>query len=191
MTKPTGKPRGRPRKPAPLPDAATDAPPKRSRGRPRKAAAPDLFSDLIDDNAEPEKRRGPGQPRKEIDLKLVYRLALIQCTDEEIAAVLGVSGDVLTDRKKNDPAFMEALRGGKANGRRALRRKQWQRAMNGSDTMLIWLGKNLMGQTDKVESTILTPEEVRRVAEAARFEASRRGHDADLAGRPVAGTLPN
>ena len=34
-------------------------------------------------------------------------------------------------------------------GKIAVRRAQHQRAVGGSDTMLIWLGKNWLGQTDK------------------------------------------
>ncbi len=90
-----------------------------------------------------------GRPRIEIDLTQVERLATIQCTDEEIACVLGVSYNTITRRKADDPAFVEALEAGRGKGRATLRRLQWQRAQGGSDTMLIWLGKNVMGQTDK------------------------------------------
>jgi hypothetical protein len=44
-----------------------------------------------------------GRPRIEFDRKVIEGLASIQCTDEEIAAVLGVSVDTLTRRKKDDP----------------------------------------------------------------------------------------
>jgi hypothetical protein len=40
----------------------------------------------------------------------------------------------------------------RASGRATLRRLQWQRANGGSDTMLIWLGKQMLGQKDKVET---------------------------------------
>jgi hypothetical protein len=32
-----------------------------------------------------------------------------------------------------------------------LRRKQLEKAMGGDSTMLIWLGKNMLGQSDKSE----------------------------------------
>jgi hypothetical protein len=38
-----------------------------------------------------------------------------------------------------------------AYGRRSLRRKQWQLAMNGDKTMLIWLGKQYLNQAEKHE----------------------------------------
>ncbi len=99
--------------------------------------------------AKTEAPRPPHRPRTEIDLVQVERLATIQCTDVEIAAVLGISSKTIQRRKEDDPAFLQALTDGRARGIATLRRVQYQRATGGSDTMLIWLGKNLMGQTDK------------------------------------------
>ena len=95
-----------------------------------------------------------GRPEIEFDLKQIERLAQIHCTDEEIAAVVGCSVDTLARRKVNDPDFIEVLERGKGRGRMALRRLQWQRANGGSDTMLIWLGKQLLGQRDKMDQAI-------------------------------------
>jgi hypothetical protein len=98
-------------------------------------------------------KKSAGRPRIEIDLVQVERLASIQCTDAEIAAVLDLSVDTLTRRKQDDPEFVQALETGKAKGRATLRRLQWQRATNGSDTMLIWLGKQALDQHDRHELT--------------------------------------
>jgi hypothetical protein len=95
-----------------------------------------------------------GRPAIEFDLAQIEGLARIQCTDEEIAAAVGCSVDTLARRKVDDPAFMEALQRGKAKGRGSLRRLQWQRANGGSDTMLIWLGKQLLGQRDKSDQSV-------------------------------------
>lgn len=98
-------------------------------------------------------KKSPGRPPIEIDLLQLERLASIQCTDAEIAAVLGVSTDTLARRKTADTNFVNALESGKAKGRATLRRLQWQRATNGSDTMLIWLGKQTLNQTDRAQLT--------------------------------------
>jgi len=100
--------------------------------------------------------RGPlpgegGAPVKEVDVKTAEKLALIQCTDIEMALCLGVSVDTLTRRKQEDAQFAEIIERGRANGRMSLRRRQFEKAMAGSDTMLVWLGKNLLGQRDKHE----------------------------------------
>ena len=88
-----------------------------------------------------------------IDLAALEELASIQCTDDEIAAVLGVSTDTLGRRKADDPAVLAAYANGKARGRVSIRRQQWIRAQSGSDTMLIWLGKNILNQKDRSELT--------------------------------------
>jgi hypothetical protein len=49
---------------------------------------------------------------------------------------------------ESDPAVAEAIESGRGNGRASVRRMQWAKAEQGSDTMLIWLGKVLCGQKD-------------------------------------------
>lgn len=75
----------------------------------------------------------------------------IQCTGEEIAGVLGISYDTLIRRiqEKGYADFAEYLAEKGAEGKRSLRRRQWSEAMGGSTTMLIWLGKQMLGQTDR------------------------------------------
>lgn len=112
---------------------------------------------------------GPGRPRKVIDAKLVEQLASIQCTDEEIAAICGVSHDTLLRRKNDDPVFLEAIEQGRAKGRVSLRRMQWKAATTGNPTMLIWLGKQLLGQRDKIEeATDDTLDKARMIRDAIK-----------------------
>jgi hypothetical protein len=116
----------------------------------RTARKPEQQLDL------PPKRNGPlpgegGAPVKEIDVKNAERLALIQCTDVEMALCLGVSVDTLARRKQQDPEFAETIERGRANGKMSLRRVQWQSAQAGNATMQIWLGKQILGQRDKHE----------------------------------------
>ena len=73
----------------------------------------------------------------------VQKLAAIGCTDKEIGDIVGCSHDTLTRR------FKEQLVTGRANGKASLRRKQWEIALGGNVSMLIWLGKQVLGQTDK------------------------------------------
>jgi hypothetical protein len=95
-------------------------------------------------------KRKAGRPVKDIDWNVVEKLASIQCTDEEIAAVLGVHSDTIKRRKKV-PEYAEILANGRAKGRASLRRLQWKSAEVGNVTMQIWLGKQLLGQRDKFE----------------------------------------
>ena len=76
---------------------------------------------------------------------------MIQCTDVEIAHCLGVSEATLIRRKHDDAEFAETLDRARSNGRMSLRRKQWEAASAGNPTMLIWLGKQILGQRDRFE----------------------------------------
>ena len=88
-----------------------------------------------------------GRPKKQIDYTTVEKLANIQCTQEEIASFLGVSSRTLL----RDEKFKELFSKGRENGKMSLRRIQWKHAEK-SATMAIWLGKQYLGQTDKLES---------------------------------------
>ena len=88
-----------------------------------------------------EKSKG-GRPKLEIDEDLVYKLAVIHCTPKEIASIVGCSQDTIRGR------FSDILAKGRAEGKQRLRRKQIEVAMQGNATMLVWLGKNILGQSD-------------------------------------------
>jgi hypothetical protein len=98
----------------------------------------------------PPKGEG-GAPPKEIDCTVVRRAAGIGCTNEEIATLVGVERTTLWRRLEKDPELQRCLDDGRNEGRATLRRWQWQKAEAGSDTMLIWLGKQLLQQRDKHE----------------------------------------
>ena len=82
------------------------------------------------------------RPKLEIDEELVSRLASIHCTMEEIASICNCSVDTLERR------FAETIKVAKDKGRSSLRRYQWEGAQKGNPAMLIWLGKQLLGQKD-------------------------------------------
>jgi hypothetical protein len=90
---------------------------------------------------------------KKIDFDTVEKLCAIQCTGEEIAGVLGIDYDTLNARIKEEYniSFSEYFKQKRQNGRASLRRLQWKKAEQGDTTMLIWLGKNYLQQTDKQE----------------------------------------
>jgi len=58
-----------------------------------------------------------GRPRIKIDYRQVEQLAAMQCTDEEIAAVLGVERSTIKRRKKDDDEFCTAYKKGKERGK--------------------------------------------------------------------------
>ena len=95
------------------------------------------------------------RPPKPIDLKLVEDLARIQCTDAEMAAILGFTREGFHKRKQRDSELVLVIEKGKDEGQCSLRRLQWKSATNGNIAMQIWLGKQYLGQRD-VQTTELT-----------------------------------
>ena len=96
------------------------------------------------------------KPTVKLDYELIRKLAAVQCTDCEIAAIVGISDDTFQRRKQDTPEMQAALKAGKESGRASLRRKQWAVAMGDDDkkpdpAMLIFLGKNYLQQSDKHE----------------------------------------
>ena len=82
-------------------------------------------------------------PLKDIDPKKVRKLASMGLTNVEIAAALDCSDDTLVRR------YAEYLNGGRDRLCASLKRRQFSVAMDGNVGMLIWLGKQYLGQTDK------------------------------------------
>jgi hypothetical protein len=102
--------------------------------------------------SEPGKGRAKhagGRPRLQFDLRQVEALARIGCTDDDMAAVLGVSVDTIQRRKRSCAEFRGVIEKGRASLRNSLRRLQVKKALEGNTTMLIWLGKQLLGQSDR------------------------------------------
>ena len=96
------------------------------------------------------------RPRVNIDYDLVDKLCSIQCTGEEIASVLEIDYDTLNNRIKQDKGkgFSDYFNIKRAKGKISLRRRQWKSAVEeGNVTMMIWLGKQYLGQSDKQELT--------------------------------------
>ena len=91
-----------------------------------------------------------GRPRKEIDFVQFEKLCSLQCTQKEIAAFFEISHDTLSDRCKEQygMTFEDVYAEKSQSGKIAVRRAQMQAAMAGDRTMLVWLGKNMLGQKD-------------------------------------------
>ncbi len=101
--------------------------------------------------------RGRGRPKKELDYKKITTLSQIHCTQEEIASVMEVSVRTLQRNKE----FCRIYKKGMEEGKASLRRMQFAKANEGNTTMMIWLGKQLLGQADKVENREVGKREVK------------------------------
>jgi hypothetical protein len=91
-----------------------------------------------------------------IDLDQIEKLAQIGATQHEMAHFLGVSTGLIEERLSR-PEFRAAWDRGQANLKLSLRRQQVKLADTGNVTMLIWLGKQLLNQSDKVSTEVSGP----------------------------------
>lgn len=100
------------------------------------------------DNENPAK--DIGRPRIELNWEQVNECARIGCTGEEIASILGCSYDTLERRVKEtfEMPCAEYLKSQRGEVCASLRRTQLRLALKGDRTMLIWLGKQLLGQKE-------------------------------------------
>lgn len=118
-------------------------------------------------------KRKTGRPVStwsERDIEQFKSLCAIFCTEAEICSVMGVSDKTLVrlinrylyediighKQGKNDPpvTFIEAFERYSATGKASLRREQFKVAKEGSTTMLIWLGKQHLNQSERIEQTV-------------------------------------
>lgn len=97
-------------------------------------------------------KRKAGRPRIEFDLSQVEGFGQIGATAVEMAAILPASLSTIEHRLADrEGDFYRAYQKGNGVLKMSLRRKQIQLALAGSKALLIWLGKQLLGQTDRQE----------------------------------------
>jgi hypothetical protein len=87
-----------------------------------------------------------------LDLKKIAAWAQVGCPRDEIAALLNVDQGWLDDAITKDYELEKAIMVGTAEFKNALRTTQARLALSGHPAMLIWLGKQFLGQSDKQEN---------------------------------------
>jgi hypothetical protein len=94
-----------------------------------------------------------GRPVIEIDYDTFEQLCELQCTLAEIATWFRCSEDTIERRVQEhyNCTFAEIYEQKKGAGKIALRRAQSKAAQSGNPALLIFLGKNILGQKDKTE----------------------------------------
>ena len=92
-----------------------------------------------------------GRPKANVDVDILKNLASIGCPTYEIASVMNVSARTL---KRN---FAEIIDQYKERGKASLRKKMYDKAVKKDNTMMqIFLSKNYLGMSDKVQQTNVT-----------------------------------
>src|ERR1700677_1085589 len=124
-------------------------------------------------------RKGAGRKAVPIDLLDLEKLCAIQCSDEEIAGFFKVSVRTIQNRRAQRK-FGDVMRQGAAKGSISIRRAQMRLVEAGNVPMIIFLGKNRLGQKDNIAGVRLslppmeTAQDVARAAEEAT-QAMGRG----------------
>lgn len=100
--------------------------------------------------------KGPSKPMSDKEFALLVAMIRIQCTRDEICDILGMSDTTLNRRIKEQGIegvdnFEALYKKHSGEGKASLRRMQWKAADAGNPTMLVWLGKQMLGQKDKQE----------------------------------------
>jgi len=88
-----------------------------------------------------------GRPLHPINGKQVFKLAIMGCRNTEIADMFDCSTDTIERR------FAAELKRGRAQKNLRLRKIQHRIANKGNAPMAIWLGKQELGQQDRIEIT--------------------------------------
>lgn len=105
----------------------------------------------------PEKKKRFRRKKIEVTDRVrdIEKLAELHCSEDEIGAFLGVTGRTLRNYKADNPAIAEALIRGWNKGKISIRRAQIQAAVTDRNpSMLIWLGKIMLGQSDRQEVNV-------------------------------------
>lgn len=99
-----------------------------------------------------------GRPKAKFDWKKIDNFLKAGCTGTEVAAFFGVHPETLYGacETKFNMRFSEYSQEKKASGDSLLRATQFKMALDGDKSMLIFLGKQRLGQRDKWE--IITAE---------------------------------
>lgn len=84
-------------------------------------------------------------PRIEIDEELLFDLASICCTNEEMALILKCSKDTLERR------YAAVIREGRAAATMSLKRQLFKMASKEHFGALVWLTKNFCGMSDQIK----------------------------------------
>ena len=163
--------------------------PPRKRGRPSKAdlaareeakkaeaesleAKQNAYLDEI--LSKPAKARGVKLVESEETIRIIYELAKIGATQNEIGAVLGVAASTLRDFLAAHPNCREAWEDGIEHAKISLRRKQLSLADKNAP-MAIFLGKNMLGQKDEHHTNLNVSKPANEMSEEELLDIAERG----------------
>jgi hypothetical protein len=120
-----------------IPFIEPEVDPSKTGNKPKKLIAVEVYGYEV----------GRGKNKRVVTPNDVYKLAAIGSTDREIARWFDMDENTLRYN------FSDIIAKGREDLSQSLRHAQLKLALSGNATMLIWLGKNLLGQSDNPTET--------------------------------------
>lgn len=111
--------------------------PSKTGPKPKKLVAVEVYGYQV----------GRGRTRRVVNPDDVYKVAAIGCNDREIANWFSINEDTLRNN------FADILANAREDLKQSLRHAQLKLALSGNATMLIWLGKQILGQQENPTNT--------------------------------------
>lgn len=111
--------------------------------------------------SENDEKRGQGRPSAVIDWNKVEQMIILGANGVQVAASLGIHPDTLYLRCQSDlnTVFSVYYHEKREKGNLQLHATQFEVAVKTKNpSMLIWLGKQRLGQKDKDEESVTNPE---------------------------------
>jgi predicted alpha/beta superfamily hydrolase len=120
-----------------------------------------------------------GRPKADIDWNIVDEYLIAGCSGADIAGLIGIADHTLYDRCLSDNGIMfsDYSQQKKAKGNSLLHKAQFDAAVTDKDkSMMIWLGKQRLGQKDKseVDNNVKNVPKTREEIEAELEEIRKR-----------------
>lgn len=129
--------------------------------------------DVINERLQKKKLVARGRPKISIDSDIFENLCKIQCTKEEICGFFKIDDEALSRWCKKTygyDSFEETFNVYSAEGKISLRRLQFQTAKKNAK-MQIWLGKQMLHQSDYKEPIIADTTKAVELLQAIKSEA--------------------
>lgn len=120
-----------------------------------------------------------GRPKTVINIDQFEKLCGLQCTEEEVASFFNCSVDTIERfcKREYGHTFAEVFKDKRGLGKISLRRNQWKLAEK-YPSMAIFLGKQYLDQSDKIEATVAQIDDETR--QAVEDFLNDEGTDTDL-----------
>lgn len=121
-----------------------------------------------------------GRPKKEISKEQFEKLCGLQCTKDEIAGFFNCSPDTIENFCKSTykGTFSATYKIYSASGRISLRRYQFKLAEK-SAAMAIFLGKNMLGQKDRIDYDNIKDDDFRQDGLSQSLSELAKGLESD------------